>query len=148
MTHADVIRSAEEGRTAGEIALGHCYLIGKDWDGNPLPIDYAAARHWLERAAAKGAGTAVFLLGTIYDEGLGVSADSSQAIAHFTRAAERGSFLACIHLARVYARPNTVAHSKGDALLWYDRALQLTEEDEIDLPEEIAEARSYVDAAG
>ena len=148
MNHADVIRTAQEGRTAGEIALGHAYLIGKDWDGNSIPVDYRLAKQWLKRAAEKGAGTALFLLGTMYEEGLGQPVDPNQAIVCFSLAAERGSFLACIHLARMYAQTGSADWSPSNARRWYRRALQIAEDDEVDLADEIAEANEYLEAAG
>jgi TPR repeat protein len=43
-------------------------------------IDFEKAIYWLKKAHAKGVRTATYLLGTIYEEGLGISVDVPRAI--------------------------------------------------------------------
>ena len=47
---ADLRKAAEKGTTAYETALGHAYLIGKDWEGNEIPVDFSEAMRWLQPA--------------------------------------------------------------------------------------------------
>jgi TPR repeat protein len=135
---------AEKGSTPMQIALGHSYLIGKDWDGNPIPVDYKAARIWIEKAASKGASTAIFLLGTLYEEGLGVEVNIDEAVSLYKKAAERGAYLPCVHLARIYANERNECHSKEEAATWYQRVL--TFEGDVDGESEMAEAKAYLKA--
>jgi uncharacterized protein len=133
---------AFKGSTASQIQLGHSYLTGVGYDGAEFPQDYSEARRWLEMAHGKGAHTATTLLGKIYEEGNGVPENIPQAARLYQIAAEHGSFLSCIYLARLYAQGGGVPQSTNQASDWYEKALSFG--DEIDLDEEIAEAKSYL----
>lgn len=135
---------AINGSIACQIQLGHSYLTGSGYDGVDFPQDFAEARRWLQMAHEKGAHTATLLLGTIYEEGKGVPVNISEAISLYQSAAEHRSFLACIYLARIYAAGIDVEQSSDQASEWYMKALSY--EKEIDLQEEIDEARTYLAA--
>lgn len=95
---------AEKGRTAYQIQLGQSYLTGRDFDGNDFPQDYSEAMRWLKRANDQGAFTATYLLGTMYEEGKGVPVDVPAAIELYEQSVERGAYLPCVNLARIYAQ--------------------------------------------
>lgn len=138
----EIRRLAEEGLTACQIEVGNSYLTGRDPNGNPCEVNYELAREWLERAHAKGASTATFILGTIHEDGLGVLADVEKAIKLYVEAASRGAYLPCVHLARIYANGKGVPQSPSAAAEWYRRVVAV--EAEVDAPEEIAEARAFL----
>lgn len=142
MNFKDIEAGAQRGITAMQIALGNAYLKGKDWEGSPVPMDHVAAKQWLEQAASKGASTAIFMLGTIYEDGLGVDVDLDKAIELFKDAARRGAFLPCLHLARIYAHENSKHYSPEAARRWYEKALSF--EGGVDDFEGIEEAKAYL----
>jgi TPR repeat protein len=47
--------------------------------GERVPRDYALARDWFEKAAAKEFGPAMFSLGQLHEQGLGVTRDLAEA---------------------------------------------------------------------
>ena len=51
--------------------------------------DHAAAAHWYQRAADRGAADAQFSIGYLYDNGLGVEQDDTQAYLWYELAASR-----------------------------------------------------------
>src|ERR1700761_6591298 len=109
-TFDEIHRLASKGFTACQIELGNGYLMGATVGGRTLPQDYAEARRWLEPAHEKGASTATFILGTMYEEGKGVSVNIRKAIEYYESAVARGAYLPCVRLARLYA------DSKGASL--------------------------------
>lgn len=65
---------------------------------------------------------AVFLMGTAYDEGLGVVADPSQATVWFRRAADQGHVLAQHNLGNAYADGRGVPQEDNKAIYWWRKA--------------------------
>jgi TPR repeat protein len=141
-TFDEIRRLAEEGLTACQIELGNSYLTGRDPNGNPCHVNYELAREWLERAHEKGSSTATFILGTIYEDGLGVRADVEKSIKLYVEAADRGAYLPCLHLARIYANGKGVPRSPSAAAEWYRRVLAV--EAEVAAPDEMVEARDFL----
>jgi len=138
----DIEASARAGLTACQIELGNAYLIGGSVGGRMIPQDFPEARKWLELAHERGASTATYLLGTMYEDGLGVPIDVPKAISMYELAAQRGGFLPCVHLARIFASGKGVPMSLNAATNWYKRALSF--EGEVDDNEEITEARAFL----
>lgn len=52
--------------------------------------NYEKAMKWYLKAADKGSAAAQYMLGTIYDKGLGVSQDNAKAVEWYRKAAEQG----------------------------------------------------------
>jgi len=88
-TFDEIRKLAEQGLTACQIELGNCYLTGTNVGDRKLPQDYAEARRWLGTAHKKGASTATFMLGTMYEEGKGLPVDVKKAIKYYKTAVER-----------------------------------------------------------
>ncbi len=59
-------------------------------DGRGVAQDYAKAREWYEKAAAKDDADAMFNLGLLYDNGQGVAQDYAKARAWYQKAAAKG----------------------------------------------------------
>ena len=55
-----------------------------------MPQDYAKAREWYEKAAAKGDATAMINIGLLYDNGQGVAQDYVKAREWYEKAAAKG----------------------------------------------------------
>lgn len=75
----------------------------------------------IARLAELGVAEAVFLMGTAYDEGLGVAVDASLAAAWFHRAADLGHLLAQHNLGNAYADGRGVSRSDSMAVYWWLR---------------------------
>jgi|SRR6185312_17242249 len=133
---------AEQGVTACHIELGNSYLVGASVGGRRLRQDFSEAIRWLEPAHKKGASTATFILGTMYEEGKGVPVDVRKAIEYFETAADQGAYLPCVRLARIYAHGKAYAPSPDLAAEWYQRVLSFDGEVEDD--GEMDEARAFL----
>jgi TPR repeat protein len=141
-TFEEIRRLAEQGLTGCQIEVGNSYLTGRDPNGDPCDVNFELAKQWLERAHKKGASTATFILGTVYEDGKGVPADIGKAIELYVSAADRGAYLPCLHLARIYANGKGVPRSPSIAAEWYRRVLAV--ESEVDDSGAMIEARHFL----
>jgi len=78
--------------------LGLIYQYGRS-----VPVDYAAARAWYEKALAADANfsRAMLTLGSLYEEGHGVPRDLPEARRWYEKALAAGDDEAGKHLARI-----------------------------------------------
>ncbi len=153
MKQSEIEDEAKIGMAPSQMMLGHCHLIGKTIDGNPMPIDYEQAKYWLEAAHSRGVGTAAFLLGTMYEDALGVEQDIPTAIDFYAEAAENEHIYAILHLARIYANGKGVPVNEEGARYCYSELLELEEKTESSIHEQeiramYSEARSYLKKNG
>lgn len=153
MKHEQLQENAESGSPSSQMMLGHCFLIGKDGDGNAMPVDYEQAKYWLEKAEAKGVRTASFLLGSIFEEGLGVEPDIPRAMGLYEKAAETGHVYALLNLARIYAQGKGAPHNVELACHWYSKVKEFESEiepsaHEGELRNIVAEAKAYLEKNG
>lgn len=94
-----------------------------------LPRDEAQARALaatviadVHQAADAGILEAVFLMGTAYDEGLGLVEDPAAAVSWFRRAAARGHVLAQHNLGNAYAAGRGLPQDDRLAVEWWLKA--------------------------
>lgn len=155
--------SALDGDVLGRMWLARAYSRGR----LGLPRDEARARAMaslvvdaVRRQADRGSAEAQFLVGTAFDEGLGVAEDPAAAIPWFEKAAAQGHTLAAHNLGNAFAAGRGVtadaaaavrhwlkAGEQGDAVV----QLRLGEAYErgTGVPRDLAQARRwYADAAG
>ncbi|MGZ5088809.1 MAG: tetratricopeptide repeat protein [Usitatibacter sp.] len=124
-----------------------------DWDGKPIPVDHERAKHWLEEAARSGLPSALHLLGTMLEEGLGVAPDIERAMRLYEKGADRRAFLpsmqCCVRLARIHSKPATERHSPEEAKRRYRAVLEIAEKCKVgeEGHAEIEEARRYLGLA-
>ena len=78
------VKAADEDAVAMN-SLGYFYETGRQ-----VAQDYAAARSWYERAAARGSTVALRNLGSLYERGAGVSKDLATAKSLYEKAAAAG----------------------------------------------------------
>jgi TPR repeat protein len=138
----EILQLAKEGLTACQIELGNGYLTGATVGDRKLPQDYAEARRWLEPAHEKGATTATFILGTMYEEGKGVPVNVAKAIEYYETAVTQGAYLPCVKLARIYAQGKGVLPSPERAAEWYKKVLAF--DGQVDDQGEMDEARAFL----
>lgn len=118
-------RAAASGDTLARMWVARCYSRGRM--GYPRDADRArtlaaAVIDDVRRRAAAGELEAIFLMGTAYDEGLGVAEDPSTAVTWFRRAADAQHVLAEHNLANAYAAGRGVAKDEAAAVHWWIRA--------------------------
>ncbi|MGH9322419.1 MAG: tetratricopeptide repeat protein [Vicinamibacteria bacterium] len=135
--NVDELRAeARGGSTVAQAVLG-CLLLETKRD----PVE---ALQWLSSASARGVPRAMFYLGTMYEEGLVVSADPERARSLYEAAAKRGEFYACIFLARLLGSGKCGSADEAVALHWYAVAVSHSES-VIPCPE-LEEARAFINA--
>ncbi len=117
--------TAFEGNVLARMWLARLYSRGRAG----YPRDEARATAIAEplvdavrRQAMAGTTEAVFLMGTAYDEGLGVADDPAIAFAWFSKAAAAGHTLAEHNLGNAYAAGRGVATDPAQALAWWLKA--------------------------
>lgn len=76
----------------------------------------------IRQLAEAGVPEAIFLVGTAYDEGLGVPADPAHAAVWFRRAADRSHVLAQHNLGNAYADGRGLARDDAAAIHWWRKA--------------------------
>ncbi|HEY6922654.1 MAG TPA: tetratricopeptide repeat protein [Steroidobacteraceae bacterium] len=140
-TFAKIMELAEQGVTACQIELGNGYLVGASVAGRKLTQDFAEAMRLLEPAHKKGASTATFILGTMYEEGKGTPVDVAKAIEYYEIAASQGAYLPCVRLARIYAGKG-IGSSQDLAARWYQKVLSF--DGEVEDEGEMDEARAFL----
>ncbi|MGE0360760.1 MAG: tetratricopeptide repeat protein [Vicinamibacterales bacterium] len=117
--------AAFEGNVLARMWLARLYSRGRAG----YPRDDARARAIAEplveavrRQAMAGTVEAVFLMGTAYDEGLGVAEDAAAAFAWFSKAGAAGHTLAEHNLGNAYAAGRGVAADPALAVEWWLKA--------------------------
>lgn len=135
-------RQAEAGRVSAMQLLAKVY---GDWQGGyaarGYPVDAAESAAWFqralqtlrERAAAEDANdadvtTAIRGLAEVYEEGLGVTQDITQALHWYGRAAERMDRWSMLCLGRLYSQGGTVVRDLPLAEYWLKEAKNLEED--------------------
>lgn len=117
--------AAFEGNVLARMWLARLYSRGRAG----YPRDEARARAIAEplvdavrRQATAGTIEAMFLMGTAFDEGLGVAEDAAVAAAWFARGAAAGHTLAEHNLGNAYAAGRGVAADPALAVQWWLKA--------------------------
>lgn len=86
--------------------------------------DYAAAFKEFSQAAAQGNTSALYGLGMMYNEGLGVRRNYKEAAAWHQKAAEQGHAYAQYSLGFMYDEGQGVRQDYKEAVAWYRKAAE------------------------
>jgi TPR repeat protein len=116
-TFNDLLARAEQQDSGAMVATGRAYLMG---DG--VERDCYEARRWLKSAAEAGATDALFLLGTMDDEGSCGIAQAESAAAFYLKAAEKGHAGARYRLGELYRTGRGVDPDAAIAFRWLETA--------------------------
>ena len=147
MSLRDTEERAEAGSVAAQCIMGCTLVWGGEIDGETLEPDYPRALHYLLQAADAGAARALYHLGVLYEDGLGVPEDLARAVALHERAASAGEYYAVLHLARLCADGRLGSSDVARATSWYQRLLELAQNMgtlDIDDEMELDEARMFI----
>jgi TPR repeat protein len=110
-------KAADAGRAEAKIRLGLLYNEGKEG----VPKDELEAFH-LFRQAVEIDSRYGCTLAVTYRQGKAVTKDPTQAIAWFTKAAERGCTTSMLNLGDMYAKGEGVPRNDVEAVKWYGNA--------------------------
>ena len=91
-------------------------------NGQGVAQDYAKAREWSEKGAAKGYVDAMVDLGLLYGNGQGVAQDYAKAREWFEKAAAVGNTDAMRNLGLLYANGQGAAQDYAKAREWFEKA--------------------------
>jgi TPR repeat protein len=91
-------------------------------DGDGVPQDYAKARKWCEKAAAKGHDDAMVSLGLLYEGGQGVPQDHAKAREWFEKAAAKDNAFAMNIIGTFYELGRGVPQDYAKAHELYEKA--------------------------
>jgi TPR repeat protein len=86
---------------------------------------WSAALDVCAREARSGTAASAYTLGTMYEQGRGVTRDPAEAVAWYRRAADAGSGDAALRLGAMYERGAGVAKDVGEAVAWYRKGALL-----------------------
>jgi hypothetical protein len=123
--HGLLLEAVAGGSPIARMWLARCHSRGRmrierdTAKANAIAVTVIGEIH---RLADAGVSEAVFLIGTAYDEGLGVPADPVIAAAWFHRAADTGHVLAQHNLGNAYADGRGVAKIDAMAVYWWRKA--------------------------
>lgn len=87
-----------------------------------VPSSYGGAMRWYQRAAEAGSADAQFLLGQLYEAGVGRRRDLAAAATWYRMAAEQGHRLAQYKLGLMRYGGSGVARDAAKAAEWYRKA--------------------------
>jgi len=117
--------AARDGDVLGRMWLARAYSRGR----MSLPRDEARAKAMaaivvdaVRRQADRGSAEAQFLVGTAFDEGLGVAEDPAAAVEWFRKAAAQGHTLAEHNLGNAFAAGRGVTADAAEAVRWWLKA--------------------------
>jgi TPR repeat protein len=110
-------RGADHGAMNSMLNLGKSYASGRG-----VAQDYAKAREWYEKAAARDAVSAMNNLGWLYANGQGVAQDYAKAREWYEKAAAKGDAPAMNNLGWLYRNGQGVARDYAKAREWYEKA--------------------------
>ncbi len=118
-------------RRAARLSAIECQIRGGEYVASDRADVRSALGVWLPRAQQQDS-EAQLLVGEIFERGLGVPPDYTQAAQWYQRAAEAGNSRAQVNLGHLYERGLGVAANYATALRWYRRAAGLTSAIELD----------------
>ena len=97
--------------------MGRRYFMGQG-----LPVNYETSFQWYQKAAQEGQPTAMAMLASAYEGGVGTAKDDALAFSWYGKGAAAGNVMAMDAMGRYYERGGPVTASKPDAVKWYSQA--------------------------
>jgi TPR repeat protein len=91
-------------------------------DGTAVPVDYARAYSYYERAASTGSRSATLRVGQMLIHGQGVSRDVKRGLALLEGLASQGEASAMMALADLYSRGDALKMNPKSAIAYYEAA--------------------------
>lgn len=115
---AALLKMANSGNAAAQVAVGECYAEGKG-----VARDYAQAAVWYRKAADKGdISGEVHLAGLYRDGGKNFQRDMAQAGQWYRKAADQGDVSSEGTMGTLYSMGQGVPQNYAEAYYWLDLA--------------------------
>ena len=105
----EFMEAVKSGDPVAQYKLGMMYVTGN----NGLKQNYVQAFRWFSKSAEKGNSSAMFQLGKLYENGLGVEPDTNEALKWYKSAVDAGSEEAISYLPK--HNTNVVGDDPKDA---------------------------------
>ncbi len=122
LSFAALHAKAEAGDVRAWVELGQRY----EWGNQGVEQDYAKAREWYQKAAAKGDGYSAFQLANMARNGAGgKEPDPVEALKWMQKAAESGLAAAQLDLGGLHENGEGTRKNLVEALKWYVKAAEL-----------------------
>lgn len=122
-TAIDVDQCIAWGKKAVDNNSGYaCVVLGRLYLSNDSVRNYDDALYWLQTASMAGIADADYLLGYMYENGLGVPQDYEKAVSYYKSAADQNSEDAQYQLAYLYDMGCGVPQDYAKALELYQKA--------------------------
>lgn len=122
-----LLAAAADDNAISRMWLARCFSTGRmgfERDGARARAIAAGVLASVRALATGGEVEAVFLMGTAYDEALGVEMDPAEAARWYRRAADRGHVLAQHNLGNLYRAGRGLPQDDGEAVAWWRRAAE------------------------
>ena len=115
---------ADKGISRAQFRIGYMYYLGRGFDRDRREADRVirAALPAIQKFAEEGRAWAQSDLGSLYEDGLVLPRDYSEAVYWYRSAAEQGYPGAQTNLGIMYARGRGVNNSRRTAIQWFQRA--------------------------
>jgi TPR repeat protein len=124
MKEKDIIKSIEwykkaidSGDTDAMVSLAYMYLLGEN-------INYAEAKELYMQAANKGNIDAIYGMGWMYSEGMGVDSDYKIALEYYLAAVNKGHTGAMNAIGNIYKNGLGVNRNYTEAFNWYMKSAE------------------------
>ena len=118
----EIAEKAKSGSVVSQGILGHNYLCGHGTAPN-----YEEALNWLTLAADKGVAQALFNLGYMYENGLGVQKDEIKAIEYYEKSVNRNHIDGYLALGVIYSTGVNADEQKSE--YYFNEALKVGDGD-------------------
>ncbi|GHA02394.1 hypothetical protein GCM10008090_09650 [Arenicella chitinivorans] len=115
---------ADKGVARAQFRLAYMHFLGRGFSANRQEADrrIRAALPAIRKFAEEGRAWAQSDLGSLYEDGLVLARDYSEAVRWYRLAAEQGYPGAQTNLGMMYARGRGVTNSRRTAIEWFQRA--------------------------
>lgn len=113
---------AHSENSVAQLIIGLSYLYGDMYDIPNVTTDYSKALQWLEKSAQQGNAEALYNLGFIYHNGLGVSQDYSKAMDYYLQSAVKDNSDAMVQIGTFYRYGREVPTDYSKAMNWFMKA--------------------------
>jgi TPR repeat protein len=115
---------ADKGISRAQVRLGYMHYFGRGFNKDAQEADriIRAALPAVQKFADEGRAWAQADLGSLYEDGLVLPRNYSEAVAWYRLAAEQGYPGAQTNLGTMYALGRGVGRSRESAILWFQRA--------------------------
>lgn len=117
------LKAANAGAASGQCNTARFLKNGKlVGNGSFERVDYEEAFYWAKLSASQYYGLGMYILGSCYEEGIGVDKNITKAICWYQKAADKNISLAQLDLGIIYIKGKNVPRDLNKAKYWLKKA--------------------------